>query len=134
MDIILNINTTVWKVSKCGVISGKVSLRIHSECGKIRTRNNSVFGHFARSVRIPFFKFRVAGWIRNKAVSRVERGKVKSYIYTEMFFFFFLFVFLKYRIYFYIRKIMEKEWPGKKNLALSQTMTECNKLCLKFFS
>ena len=28
----------------------KVSLRIQSECGKIRTRNNSVFGHFSRSV------------------------------------------------------------------------------------
>ena len=29
----------------------EVSLRIQSECGKIRTRNNSVFGHFSRSVR-----------------------------------------------------------------------------------
>ena len=27
-----------------------VSLRIQSECGRIRTRNNSVFGHFLRSV------------------------------------------------------------------------------------
>ena len=26
-----------------------VSLRIHSECGKIRTRNYSVFGHFSHS-------------------------------------------------------------------------------------
>ena len=26
-----------------------VSLRIQSECGKIRTRKNSVFGHFSRS-------------------------------------------------------------------------------------
>ena len=26
-----------------------VSLRIHSKCGKIRTRNNSVFGHFSRN-------------------------------------------------------------------------------------
>ena len=46
-------------MSKYGVISGPyfpafglntekylVSLRIQSECGKIRTRNNSVFGHF----------------------------------------------------------------------------------------
>ena len=24
-------------------------VRIQSECGKIRTRNNSVFGHFSRS-------------------------------------------------------------------------------------
>ena len=49
-------------MSKYGVISGpyfpafemntgryEVSLRIQSECGKIRTRNDSVFGHFSRS-------------------------------------------------------------------------------------
>ena len=54
---------TVWKVCKCGVISGpyfsvfilnteiySVNLPIQSECRKIRTRNNSVFGHFSRSV------------------------------------------------------------------------------------
>ena len=28
----------------------EVTLRIQSECGKIRTRNNSVFGHFSCSV------------------------------------------------------------------------------------
>ena len=28
-----------------------VSLRIHSECGKIQTRKNSVFEHFSRSGR-----------------------------------------------------------------------------------
>ena len=28
----------------------EVSLRIHSECGKIRTKKNSAFGHFSRSV------------------------------------------------------------------------------------
>ena len=31
-----------------------VSLRIQSECGKIRTRNNSVFGSFSRSVKVYF--------------------------------------------------------------------------------
>ena len=49
-------------MSKYGVISGSyflvfelnteryfVYLRIQSECGKIRTRNNPVFGHFSRS-------------------------------------------------------------------------------------
>ena len=52
---------TTWKVSKYGVISGpyfsvfglnterySVSLRIQSGYRKIRTRNNSVFGHFSR--------------------------------------------------------------------------------------
>ena len=53
------------KVSKYGVIFGPyfpafglnperyfVSLRFQSECGKIRTRKNSIFGHFSRSVRV----------------------------------------------------------------------------------
>ena len=56
--------STAWKVSKYGVFSGpyfpvfglnkerySVSLRIQSECGKIRTRRNSVFRHFLRSER-----------------------------------------------------------------------------------
>ena len=53
---------TAWKVSKNGVMSGPyfpafglhtercfVSPRIQSECGKIRTRNNSLFGQFSCS-------------------------------------------------------------------------------------
>ena len=53
---------TAWKVSRYGVFSGPyflafglnterygVSLRIQSECGKIRARKNSVFRHFSRS-------------------------------------------------------------------------------------
>ena len=53
---------TPWKVSKYGAFSGlyipafglnkerySVSLRIQSECGKIRTKKNSVFGRFSRS-------------------------------------------------------------------------------------
>ena len=53
---------TAWKVFKYGVFSSlyfpvfglnmerySVSLRIQSECGKIRTRKNSVFGQFSRS-------------------------------------------------------------------------------------
>ena len=53
---------TAWKESKYGVLPGpyfhafglnterySVSLRIQSECRKIRTRKNSVFGHFSRS-------------------------------------------------------------------------------------
>ena len=61
--------STAWKVSKYGVFSGPyfpafglntdVSLRIQSECGKIQTRKNSVFGHFLRSgcdkIRCPYF-------------------------------------------------------------------------------
>ena len=59
---ILDNTSTTEKVSKYGAISGlhfptfglnteryEVSVRIQSECGKIRTRNSSVFGHFSRS-------------------------------------------------------------------------------------
>ena len=57
------------KVSKYGVISGPyfpafglnteryVSLRIKYKCGKIRTRNNSVFGQFSRSAALETFYF-----------------------------------------------------------------------------
>ena len=54
--------STTWKVSKYGVFSGpyfpafglnteiySVNLSIQSECGKIRTRKNSLFGNFSRS-------------------------------------------------------------------------------------
>ena len=53
---------TAWKVSKYGVFSSPyfpafglntkkygVPFRIQSEYGKIRTRKNSVYGHFSRS-------------------------------------------------------------------------------------
>ena len=56
--------TTVWKAFKCEVFSGlyfptfglnteryRVSLRIQSDGGKIRTQKDSVFGHFWRSGR-----------------------------------------------------------------------------------
>ena len=56
---------TEWKVSKYGVFSDPyfpafgtnterygVSLFIQSECGKTRTRKNSVFGYFSSSVKI----------------------------------------------------------------------------------
>ena len=60
---VLCLCSTAWKVSKYGVFSGPyfavfglnteingVNIRIQSEYGKIRTRNNSVFGHFSHSV------------------------------------------------------------------------------------
>ena len=59
----LRLTYTAWKVSKYGVFSGpyfpafglnteryEISLRIQSECGKIQTRKNSVFGHISYSV------------------------------------------------------------------------------------
>ena len=57
---------TEWKVSKYGVFSDpyfpafglnterySLSLHIHSECGKIQTRKNPVFGHFSCSGSVP---------------------------------------------------------------------------------
>ena len=56
-------NISLREVSKYRVFSGlyfpafglntlrySVSLRIQPECGKLRTRKNSVFGHFSRKV------------------------------------------------------------------------------------
>ena len=56
------VRNTARKVSKYGVFSGPyflvfglnmeiyfINLRIQSECRKIRTRKNAVFGHFLRS-------------------------------------------------------------------------------------
>ena len=55
---------TAWKVSKYGVFSGpyfpvfrlntkiyRGNLLIQTECSKIQSRRNSVFGHFSRSVK-----------------------------------------------------------------------------------
>ena len=33
-----------------------IYLRIQCECGEIRTRKNSVFGRFSRSVIVPYYK------------------------------------------------------------------------------
>ena len=65
--VVASINTA-WKVSKSGGISGpyflvfglnteiyRINLRIQSEYWKIRTRNNSVFGHFSGSENVWFF-------------------------------------------------------------------------------
>ena len=65
-DLVWNVfpeSYTAWKVSKHGIFSGpyfltfglnteryEISLRIQSECRNIRTRKNSVFGHFWHSV------------------------------------------------------------------------------------
>ena len=59
---------TAWKLSKYRVVSGlyflafglnterySASLSIQSKCRKIRTRNNSAFGHFSRNVRLVLF-------------------------------------------------------------------------------
>ena len=45
----VQIRSYFWSVFSRIRTEYEVSLRIQSECGKIRTRNNSVFGHFLRS-------------------------------------------------------------------------------------
>ena len=59
--------TTVRNVSTYGVFSGPHfpafglnmdRFRIQSECGKIWTRKNSVFGHFSRSVRLKYLSIK----------------------------------------------------------------------------
>ena len=47
----VQIRSFSWSVfSRIRTGYGEISLRIQSECGKIRTRKNSVFGHFSHSV------------------------------------------------------------------------------------
>ena len=76
---------TAWKASKYRVISGSyfpvfrlntqrysVSLRIQSEYRKIRTRNNSVFGHFSRSISILFWKKLWCKWLQRVCILLVK--------------------------------------------------------------
>ena len=64
--------STAWKVSKYGVFSGpyfpvfglnteiySVNLRIQSKYRKLRTRKNSIFGHFSRSNTYILFEWRL---------------------------------------------------------------------------
>ena len=67
------IDFTAWKVSKYGVFSGpcfliySVNLCIQSEYKKIRTRKNSVFGQFSRSVKNPVFTSTIKkAWLANR--------------------------------------------------------------------
>ena len=69
---VLKRRTTAWKVSKYrffsglyfpafGLNTGRYSLRIQSECGKIWTRKNFAFRHFSRSGR---YSASAVTWIR----------------------------------------------------------------------
>ena len=77
-------------MSKYGVISGpyflafglttkrySVSLRIQSKCGKIRTRNNSVFGHFSHSVGVTFC-FKYEHWNVSISASKSFQNRAQS--------------------------------------------------------
>ena len=84
---------TAWKLSKYGVFSGPyflafvinmekyfVSLRIQPECGKIRTRKNSVFGHFSHSVGLYFWNIYPIGglislWVRGFTIFQSRAPK-----------------------------------------------------------
>ena len=46
---IVQIRSCFWSVFYCIRTEYKEILRIQSKCGKMQTRNNSVFGHFSRS-------------------------------------------------------------------------------------
>ena len=78
-------------MSKYGVFSGQyfpafglnteryeVSLRIQSECGKIRTRKNSVFGHISHSARRLKILFFNKYWLLHKMqlARRFSQGKL----------------------------------------------------------
>ena len=115
-DLLSNRTYTAWKVSKYGVFSGlyfpafrlnterySVSLRIQSKCRKMRTRRNSLFGHFSRSVILMF---------RTILPSSAMLSRKLSYIMLTRF---------------------EKSWPGISNNQLSiknQSEQNVNYLCI----
>ena len=85
----IQIMDTVWNVSKYGVFCGPyfpafglnteryfVSLRIQSECGKIRTRKNSVFGHFLHSAYTYVLAkiLQISSYKNWPLVSKITRG------------------------------------------------------------
>ena len=81
---------TAWKVAKYGVYPGPyfpafglntekyfVSFRIQSECGKIRTRKNSVFGQLSRSVIFSSLS-KISFEVQDSALSGVRSGGLAS--------------------------------------------------------
>ena len=89
-------STTGWKMSKYWVISGpyfpvfglnteiySVNLRIQSEYRKIRTRNNSAFGHFSRSDKYTILEKINATRLRNQ--TKLKRIKKLDTSYRQKF-------------------------------------------------
>ena len=89
---------TAWKVSKYGFFSGpyfpafelnteryEVSFRIQSECGKLRTRKNSVFGHISHSAASlgAFFAM-----INTRGVFRTQSTTLATYLRYPVNYFF----------------------------------------------
>ena len=115
-DLLSNRTYTAWKVPKYGVFSGlyfpafrlnterySVSLRIQSKCRKMRTRRNSLFGHFSHSVILMF---------RTILPSSAMLSRKLSYIMLTKF---------------------EQSWPGISNNQLSiknQSEQNVNYLCI----
>ena len=60
-------------------------VRIQSECGKIRTRNNSIFGHFSRS-EVSEYTFHTVRILNTplKWVNLVNQGKICNWSITNM--------------------------------------------------
>ena len=57
----------------------EVSLRILSECRKIRTRNNSVFGNFSRTAKIGWKQFSVSFPSRNESGNGNQKLRKKQF-------------------------------------------------------
>ena len=61
-----------------------LSLRIQSKCGKIRTRKNSVFGQFSRSVIKYIIKMRMLFWLYKDWSSSAETKQQKKVARTPL--------------------------------------------------
>ena len=65
------------------------SLRIQSECGKIRTRRNSVFGHVSRSVSTAFANFidlyfKIQKWLNDNFSESIEEDFGNMFIWDHL--------------------------------------------------
>ena len=74
-----------WKVSKYGVFSGSYfpvfGLNIQSEYGKIRTRKDSVFGHFSNSGQLAYWADRdgTSEMVRFHVIKNVLVNKIYDF-------------------------------------------------------
>ena len=74
------LNTERYGVSLC--IQSEVYHRIQSECRKIWTRKNSVFGHFSRSVSCTLACFNFVFWLQSMCMV-IDEDEVAAYNYYK---------------------------------------------------
>ena len=83
--------STAWKVSEYGVISGpyfrvfglntEIYSKSQSEYRKIRTRTNSVFGHFSRRVKLRVIKYLILDYLQQKVMTKFSQNLLQTLLF-----------------------------------------------------